>query len=121
MFYYSMRIFVDIDNTISIISHEHTDYNLAKPLNDRIHRINDLYDQGHEIIYWTARGSGTGKLWFQTTHNQLTVWGCKFHELRMGKPVYDLFIDDKNIMSDTFFSDKHTTCQNTIYNLQHCK
>jgi len=29
--------------------------------------------------------------------------GCKIHELRMGKPVYDLFIDDKNISSDNYF------------------
>ena len=29
--------------------------------------------------------------------------GCKFHELRMGKPYYDLFIDDKNINSEEYF------------------
>jgi hypothetical protein len=26
---------------------------------------------------------------------QLDAWGVKYHELRLGKPVYDLFIDDK--------------------------
>ena len=26
---------------------------------------------------------------------QLNKWGAKFHELKMGKPAYDLFIDDK--------------------------
>ena len=34
------------------------------------------------------------------------LWGCKFHELKMGKPNYDLFIDDKNINCDTYFNDK---------------
>ena len=31
------------------------------------------------------------------TYNQLVKWKIKFHELRMGKPSYDLFIDDKNL------------------------
>ena len=35
---------------------------------------------------------------------QFKEWGVKFHELKLGKPVYDLFIDDKNINSDLFFS-----------------
>jgi len=34
---------------------------------------------------------------------QLKEWGCKFHELKMGKPAYDLFIDDKNINCETYF------------------
>ena len=41
---------------------------------------------------------------YDITLNQLNKWGCKFYELRMGKPNYDLFIDDKNINSDTFFN-----------------
>ena len=62
-----------------------------------------LYDEGKTIVYWTARGSRTGINWFQITLNQLNKWNCKFHELRMGKPAYDLFIDDKNINSEDFF------------------
>ena len=33
------------------------------------------------------------------TYVQLKKWGCNFHELKMGKPAYDLFIDDKNLNS----------------------
>ena len=73
------------------------------PYKDRIEKINRLYDNGDIIVYWTARGTLTQKMWFDTTYKQLTQWGCKFHELRMGKPVYDLFIDDKNISSDNYF------------------
>ena len=46
-------------------------------------------------MYWTARGSGTGIDWYDVTKKQLKSWGVKHHELRLGKPVYDLFIDDK--------------------------
>lgn len=97
-------IFVDIDDTICYYEKNLTqNYNYAIPYEDRIQKINKLYDEGNTIVYWTARGSITQKNWFQTTLKQLNDWGCKFTELRMGKPAYDLFIDDKNINSEVFF------------------
>lgn len=102
-----LKIMVDIDNTICYYEHKKEDipnYNLAKPYLDRIKKINNLYDEGNTIIYWTARGTMSGINWFQVTLGQLNEWGCKFHELRMGKPAYDLFIDDKNINSEIYFS-----------------
>jgi|TARA_B110000285_G_C14918354_1_gene511334 hypothetical protein len=100
-------IYVDIDETIchygDLLRYGPTDYSKAIPYLDRIKKINDLYDKDNTIVYWTARGTKTGINWFQLTLEQLNKWECKFHELRMGKPSYDLFIDDKNINSDTFF------------------
>ena len=100
-----MLIYVDIDNTICYYdnSNSNLDYNNANPYKERINKINDLFDKGHTIVYWTARGTKTGIRWFNITLEQLNKWGCKFHELRMGKPAYDLFIDDKNINSETYF------------------
>jgi len=101
-----MIIFVDIDDTICYYdsSNSNLDYNTAKPHKQRIQKINSLYENGNTIIYWTARGTKTGIKWFHTTLTQLNHWGCKFHELKMGKPAYDLFIDDKNINSEHYFS-----------------
>ena len=104
-----MRIFVDIDDTIcyykiNITSKNGKDYTKALPYKERILKINKLYDEGNTIIYWTARGTVTQKVWFNVTYNQLIKWGCKFHELKMGKPAYDLFIDDKNINSERYFN-----------------
>lgn len=100
-----MIIYVDIDDTICYYDNDNTiDYNLAIPYKERIEKINSLFDKGHSIIYWTARGTKTGIYWFHVTYNQLIKWGCKFHELKLGKPVYDLFIDDKNINSDVYFT-----------------
>jgi hypothetical protein len=31
------------------------------------------------------------------TKAQFKEWGVKYHDLKFGKPAYDLFIDDKNI------------------------
>ena len=33
----------------------------------------------------------------------LVSWGCKFHTLLMGKPSYDLYIDDKSYNVDNFW------------------
>ncbi len=103
-----MKVYIDIDDTICYYENLDTkkkmEYDKALPYKNRIDKINKLYDEGHKIIYWTARGTVTQKLWFNITLQQLNKWGCKFHELKMGKPAYDLFIDDKNINSETYFS-----------------
>jgi|TARA_R110002020_G_scaffold72542_7_gene186669 hypothetical protein len=98
-----MIIYVDIDETICI-SPESRDYSMAKPLFDRIDKINSLYDRGDTIVYWTARGSGTGIDWSSVTKSQLEEWNVKHHELMLGKPVYDLFICDKAISTEEYFN-----------------
>ena len=37
---------------------------------------------------------------------QLKDWGCKYHELIMGKPHADYFIDDKAWPDKVFFNDR---------------
>lgn len=93
-------IYVDIDDTICKLDKiKYSDlaeaYKNAIPLFDKIKIINNLYDKGHVIIYWTARGSLSNINYFNLTYDQLCEWGVKFNELRMGKPAYDIFIDDK--------------------------
>ena len=90
-----MIIFVDIDETICL-NDKDRDYSLAKPINKNIDKINKLYDDGHEIVYWSARGSTTGKDWLSITKKQLKDWGAKFSKISVGeKPHFDLLIDDK--------------------------
>ena len=89
-----MKIFVDIDNTIC--KTKGTDYLKAKPILENIKKINKLYNDGHEIIYWTARGSITKINHYDLTLKQLKTWNCLFHSLSVGeKPFYDLLICDK--------------------------
>jgi hypothetical protein len=94
-------IYVDIDGCIC--TNALTDYTKASPYPWRIEKINKLYDEGYIIIYWTARGMTTGKDWKEVTEQQLKSWGAKYTEVRMGKPYYNLFIDDKAINSEFFF------------------
>ena len=79
-----MIIFVDIDETICV-SPKSRDYSLAKPMMERINKINNLYDEGNTIVYWTARGTGSGLDWTEVTEAQFERWGVKYHELRLGK------------------------------------
>jgi len=97
-----MLIYVDIDETICK-SPDDRNYSKAVPIPERIDMINDLYDQGNTIFYWTARGTVSGIDWRKATERQFEEWGVKYHELHFGKPAYDLFIDDKNMKSDDFF------------------
>ena len=98
-----MKIYyLDIDKTICTCTDGQ--YQLAKPLNKNIKKINKLYDEGNTIIYWTARGTVTQIDWLDTTKKQLKDWGAKCHDVRVGKPHYDYFICDKAINSRIFFS-----------------
>lgn len=100
-----MIYIVDIDQTIctTVAKDGKQDYENSTPIPCRISKINTLYDAGHTIIYWTARGSGSGIDWTELTNKQLRQWGCKFHEVRLGKPSYDVWIDDKAINDKDFF------------------
>lgn len=93
-------IYVDIDETIcrretSVDFGTTHDYSKAKPILENIEKINKLYDEGHTIVYWTARGSRKQIDHTVLTKKQLKDWGAKYHELRVDKPFYDLFIEDK--------------------------
>ena len=91
-----MIIYVDVDETICE-SPESRDYSKAVPIVENIEKANSLYDEGHTIVYWTARGTGSGIDWREVTEEQFRLWGVKYHDLKLGKPIYDLFIDDKNM------------------------
>ena len=93
-----MNIYVDIDETIADYepTDDRTDYSIAKPIWINIDKINDLYDDGHKITYYTARGTLSGIDWYKTTKHQLLTWGAKHHKLITShKPAYDLMICDK--------------------------
>ena len=98
-----MKIYVDIDETICINDGSSRDYSKASPILERIEKINSFYKKGHTIVYWTARGTVTGINWEDITTNQLKNWGALYHDLKFGKPDYDIFICDKAFNSKDFF------------------
>jgi histidinol phosphatase-like enzyme len=95
-------IYVDVDETICKTPNFPRVYEHAVPLVQNIAKINKLYDEGNTIVYWTARGSRQQIDWYELTLKQLNEWGAKFHELRVDKPYYDLFFDDKTFVLDYY-------------------
>ena len=90
----------DIDETIC--TSLDLDYMSATPILERINFVNELYKNGDVIKFYTARGSKTGIDWYTFTKNQLELWGVNYHELHVGKPFADVYIDDKAINSEEF-------------------
>ena len=94
-----MIVYIDIAETICN-SPKDRNYSLAEPIVENIEKANKLYDSGNTIVYWTARGTGSGIDWREVTEKQFSDWGVKYHDLKFGKPIYDLFIDDKNMNTE---------------------
>ena len=88
-----MILCFDIDGTLC--SNTEGEYTQARPYLDVIAEVNRLHTEGHTILLYTARGATTGIDWRRTTEEQLREWQVRFHELFMGKPTADVYIDDK--------------------------
>lgn len=71
-------------------------YDHARPIVENIKKVNKLYENGHRIIIYTARG------WFlyDMTSNWLIKNGVKFSQLVMGKLYAHAYVDDLNYSLD---------------------
>ena len=92
----------DLDGTLC--TNTEGDYENSTPFVERINIVNKLYDDGNTILIDTARGSTTKIDWYDVTKKQLSIWGVKYSNLRVGiKLNADIFIDDKGISDKLFF------------------
>lgn len=90
----------DLDDTLFNAANK---YGEVTPKRDRIAEVNRLYDEGHTIKLYTARGSETGENHTALTLDQIRWFGVKHHKLIMGKPHADIYVDDKGISDLEFF------------------
>jgi len=101
-----MRICFDIDGVLC--DQSEGNYEDVKPHGEMIALLNRLYDRGDWIVLYTSRFMGRCKgdrkeverIGRKFTELQLTSWGVRYHELWMGKPRYDLVIDDRSVFYD---------------------
>jgi len=104
-----MTYVFDIDGTVCLTNG--SDYENSIPIQDRINKINELYHEGHTILFQTARGMGRSKnspayaheAFYDFTKQQLVSWGIQHHGLFLGKPAADIYVDDKAIADTQFF------------------
>lgn len=101
----------DIDNIICKTVNNR--YINSKPNMKVINLINSLFEKGHTIKIFTARFMGRNndnitkakKQGYNLTKKQLKKWKINYHSLILGKPSYDLLIDDKALgFKDSWFN-----------------
>lgn len=101
----TLRICFDLDNTLVTFPQISGDYSTVEPIPEMINRLNELYDAGHTIIIYTARRMAThsgnvGKVIkdiASVTINTLESFNIRYNELIFGKPIADIYIDDRAI------------------------
>lgn len=86
------------------------DYANAPPYPHAIAHINEAYEKGYNIVIFTARyGKRAPGSQYQKGYMEAYKWlvdnGVKFHELRLGKPAGDMYIDDKACQVRSALSD----------------
>lgn len=102
-----LRLCFDVDDTITEFC-KLRDYANFKADKEMVSAINALYDAGHHITLYTARGMksvGPGRIAVDILPGllqNLANIGLKYHELLTHKPVYDWIIDDKAMRPDEF-------------------
>ena len=106
-----MTYVFDIDGTLC--TNSGGDYLNAQPFHDRIKIVNILA-QNNKIVLHTARGMGRHQNdaqkaieeFYDLTKKQLEDWGVEYHQLFLGKPSGDYYIDDKGIKDEDFFDNE---------------
>jgi len=100
-----LRICFDLDNTLVTYPSVPGNYDTVNPIANTIRLLNKLKKDGHEIIIYTARrmlthNGNVGKVVKDialTTINTLERLGIPYDELIFGKPIADIYIDDRAI------------------------
>ena len=104
-----MKFVFDLDGTLC--TNTNGNYQFAEPIVDRIEKINKLFSDGHEITIHTARGMASCsnnafkayEKYYSLTEQQLKKWNVKYHNLVLGKPSGDIYIDDKGVNDADYF------------------
>jgi len=100
-----LRICFDIDNTLVTYPTIPNDYSTVKPISKMVNLIKFLKENGHYIILHTARRMKThdnnvGRVIKDVaivTIDTLNKFDIPYDELIFGKPLADIYIDDRSI------------------------
>ena len=84
-----MKIGTDLDGTLTIETEGH-DYESRTPNLPMIEKVNQWREEGHYITIFSSRWEVDKRV----TLKWLKLNGVSFDELILGKPGFDLYIDD---------------------------
>ena len=94
-----MRIYIDYKLLYYLETDIDTNEEKRLPYTDRIEKLNGLLDKGNEIHIW-LEGSTS---FLHEVIASLESWGCRFGYVKLGKPEYDMIIDENCMDPKTFF------------------
>lgn len=108
--FHDRRLVIDLDGTICEQTAGGAAYWKARPKQDVIDTVNSYYNSGWYVTVHTARGmrSCNGDirlvkaLYEEKTHKWLVDHGVHYHQLIMGKPAGDRYVDDRGVRPDEF-------------------
>ncbi len=86
-----MKIAFDLDNTVLTQGSPENNYIDSQVKDGMVEFVNSLYNQGHEIYFFTARHFKHHVY----TDNFMRKSGFKFHGIYLNKISVDLFVDDR--------------------------
>ncbi|KAF7547003.1 hypothetical protein G7Z17_g8035 [Cylindrodendrum hubeiense] len=89
------RFCFDLDMTLVGVPAVAGDYSTCPPIEKNIRLVQQLHKAGHYIII--THNGDTGKVFADigmVTLNQLGEYAIPYHELHLGKPYADVYIDD---------------------------
>ena len=103
---------IDLDGTLAS-QEESSNYYKATPQMSVIHKVNQMWTDGWEIVIYTARGmktcfgdAKTAEATFrQVTEDWLKKNRVMYTKLVFGKPSGDLYVDDKGMRPDEFVAE----------------
>ena len=98
-----MRVCFDLDNTLVTYPTISGDYSTVKPIPEIIKIAQQMHSEGHTIIIYTARRMETHKNNIgavirdigKVTMDTLEKFAIPYDELLFGKPIADIYIDDR--------------------------
>lgn len=98
---YKGRVVFDFDGVICVFGAK--DYSQAAPYENAIRHINACYAAGWYVTICTARYmmrcngniSEVNRLGYDVSFRWLRKFGVNFHELVLGKPSADIYVDDR--------------------------
>jgi capsule biosynthesis phosphatase len=118
---------MDIDGTICQAHLDESgkyDYVNADPFQQVIDKVNQLYEDGHTIILFTARGMRTHKgnvkkikeLVLPVLEDWLKRHEVKYHEIQVGKPwgPHPIYVDDRCLSIKSFANSNPEFFENII-------
>jgi capsule biosynthesis phosphatase len=120
-----MRVCFDLDNTLVTYPTIPGDYSSVKPITNIINLARQMKNEGHIIIIYTARRMQTHKnnigsvikdIGMQT-FKTLEEFNIPYDELLFGKPIADIYIDDRSANPYKIDTIKHMgyiTCDDII-------